>query len=612
MGMRPQAARWFELLTPRDQLAKALDCLAFTGSVELQVHSQPDQALEIPGLATTLDEYGELARHYATWWPAPEVPPLEDATDPAEAMTEALGRLRAWSEAAEPLVREAEKLDLEIAELTRLHEALSAPGMELPNLGRLAAAGPVLGARLYQLPPGAALRSVPPSVIVHWIRADETVYVLAIGPLAQAEALDRQMAALKARRLSLPDWLPDDPAAARDSVRQRIDACRNRRGDVDAELESLSERHGLARALGDIALMEWFAGQAPSLPVTEHFAWVTGWTSDAEGLAIEEAMARGNVKHLLRFTEPPPGLESPTVLKNPGWIRPFEMFARLIGMPAATEADPSRLVAVIAPLLFGYMFGDVGQGAVLLIAGLALRRRFPVMGLLVSGGLMAIAFGFAFGSVFAREGIIPALWLHPLSHPLPVLGVTLAFGVLIILLGLSLDALQSFWRRRGGRWLATRGGLAAAYVGLVGAFAHPGMLWLMVVGMIWFVAGSALTSPHHLRELPAALGELIESLLQMAVNTVSFVRVGAFALAHAGLSAAVVGIADGVPGWAALIIMVLGNLLIIALEGLVVGIQTTRLVLFEFFIRFLTAQGRQLRPLARPGPASHPPRRTFS
>ncbi|MEJ2515939.1 MAG: V-type ATPase 116kDa subunit family protein [Gammaproteobacteria bacterium] len=610
MGMRPQAARWFELLTPREQLAKALDCLAFTGSVELQVHSQPEEAIEIPGLEGALEARDELARRYSTWWPEPEVPPLEDATDPAEAMKDALERLDAWSKAAEPMIREAEKLDLELAELSRLDEALGSPGMTLPNLGRLASAGPVLGARLYQMPPGVPVRSVPPSVIVHWIQSGETLYVLAIGPRAQVETLDRQMSALKARRLSLPDWLPDDPAEARDRVRERIRACRSRRADIDSELETLSGRHALARALGDLALMEWFAGQAPSLPVTQHFAWVTGWTSDTDGMAIEDAMARGNVKHLLRFTEPPPGLESPTVLKNPSWIRPFEMFARLIGMPAATEADPSRLVAVIAPLLFGYMFGDVGQGAVLLAAGLVLRRRFPVMGLLVSGGLMAMVFGLAFGSVFAREDIIPALWLHPLTHPLPVLGVTLAFGVFIILLGLFLDALQSFWRRRAGRWLATRGGLTAAYVGLVGAFVHPPLLWLMILGMVWFVAGSALTSPHHLRELPAALGELVESMLQMAVNTVSFVRVGAFALAHAGLSAAVVGMAEGVPAWASLIIMMLGNLLIITLEGLVVGIQTTRLVLFEFFIRFLTAEGRQLRPLARPGPTSHTPRRT--
>ena len=614
MGMRPDAARWFELLTPREQLAKALECLAFTGAVELQIHSEPEQALEIPGLAIALEEYGELARHYGTWWPDADIPPLEDATEPVRAMHTALARLRAWADEAEPIIREAEALDVQAGEFEALAGALRAPGLQLPDLGRLAAAGPVLGARLYRLAPRAVPRSLPPSVITQWLTADDSVYLLAVGPLSQMEALDRQMSALKARRLALPDWLPDDPDGARRMIRERMESNRARRRAAAEELDGLAGKHDLARALGDMALMEWFAGQAPSLPVTEHFAWVTGWTSDTQGAEIERAMERGHVQHLLSFKEAPPGLECPTVLKNPSWIRPFELFARLIGMPGPTDADPSRLVAFIAPLLFGYMFGDVGQGAVLLGVGLWLRRRYPMMGLLVSGGLMAIVFGFAFGSVFAMEGIIPAMWIHPLAHPLPVLGTTLAFGVFIILLGLSLDGLQASWRGHAGLWIATRGGLLVGYLGLVGAFLDGRLLWLLVIGVVWFVAGSVITSRHRLQELGKALGELIESMLQMAVNTISFVRVGAFALAHAGLSAAVVGMAESTGStWAALPVLVLGNLLIIALEGLVVGIQTTRLVLFEFFIRFLTAEGRQLRPLVGPGTGPpHPPGRTSS
>jgi V/A-type H+-transporting ATPase subunit I len=613
MGMRPEAARWFELLTPREQLAKALECLAYTGAVELQIHSEPEQALEIPGLSTALSEYGELARHYGRWWPQADIPPIDDATEPTRAMHEALARLRAWAADAEPIIREAERLDVEAGEFGELHGALAAPGLQLPDLARLAAAGPVLGARLFRLPPRAMPRALPPSVITQWLTADDSIYLLAVGPLAQMETLDRQMAALKGRRLALPEWLPAEPEQAREALGERIEANRARRREAATALEALASRHDLARALGDMALMEWFAGHAPSLPVTEHFAWVTGWTSDARGAEIEQAMDRGHVQHLLCFKDAPPGLECPTVLRNPSWIRPFELFARLIGMPGPTEADPSRLVAVIAPVLFGFMFGDVGQGTVLLVAGLWLRRRYPVLGLLVSGGIMAIVFGFAFGSVFAMENVIPALWLHPLAYPLPVLATTLAFGVAIILLGLGLDGVQSVWRGHGRIWLATRGGLVTAYLGLVGAFLDARLLWLLVVGVVWFVAGSVLTSRHHLNELPKALGELIESMLQMAVNTVSFVRVGAFALAHAGLSAAIVGLAEGTGSvWGMVPVMVLGNLLILVLEGLVVGIQTTRLVLFEFFIRFLTAEGRQLRPLVGPGSASHPPGRKSS
>jgi V/A-type H+-transporting ATPase subunit I len=89
--------------------------------------------------------------------------------------------------------------------------------------------------------------------------------------------------------------------------------------------------------------------------------------------------------------------------------------------------------------------------------------------------------------------------------------------------------------------------------------------------------------------------------VQILINTLSFARVGAFALAHAGLASAVVALAEagGNPvAWA--IVLLVGNVLILVVEGLVVSIQTTRLVLFEFFTRFFRAEGREFRPLASP------------
>jgi V/A-type H+-transporting ATPase subunit I len=100
------------------------------------------------------------------------------------------------------------------------------------------------------------------------------------------------------------------------------------------------------------------------------------------------------------------------VMQNPWWAQPFELFARMLGTPSRDEADPSRLLVVLAPLLFGYMFGDVGQGLILLLAGLLLQRRWPVVRILIANGLSAMLFGLVFGSVFGREDILPALWLH--------------------------------------------------------------------------------------------------------------------------------------------------------------------------------------------------------
>jgi V/A-type H+-transporting ATPase subunit I len=246
------------------------------------------------------------------------------------------------------------------------------------------------------------------------------------------------------------------------------------------------------------------------------------------------------------------------------------------------------------------MFGDVGQGLVLLVAGWWLRGRFQAARLLVAGGASAILFGLLFGSLFAREDLIPALWLNPMNDPLTVLMVPLVFAVLLLSLGQLLAGLGALRRGELGRWLLTDAGFLLLYLGFIALVSGSETIWPLLLGLSWYLLGSFVVHRKLLGTL-AALGHLAEGGLQILVNTLSFARVGAFALAHAALSAAVISMADSVGSLPiALSIMVLGNLLIILLEGLVASVQTTRLVLFEFFNRFLRGTGRVFRPLPPP------------
>jgi len=250
------------------------------------------------------------------------------------------------------------------------------------------------------------------------------------------------------------------------------------------------------------------------------------------------------------------------------------------------------------------MFGDVGQGLVLVAAGVALRRRWPLLRLLIPNGLSSMAFGWVFGSVFGQDGWIAPLWVNPVEQPLPVLLVPLAGGVVILLLGLVLNALQAGWRGELRRWVQVEAAMLVMYAALVAAVFLPTARYVAAGAALWFLAGSLTGAGGRFwSSLAVALGTLVESILQLLLNTISFVRVGAFALAHAGLSLAFTVMAATLDSpFFGLAILLLGNVIVIMLEGLVVSVQTTRLILFEFFIRFLRGTGRTFRPLAAPEP----------
>jgi len=181
-----------------------------------------------------------------------------------------------------------------------------------------------------------------------------------------------------------------------------------------------------------------------------------------------------------------------------------------------------------------------------------------------------------------------------------VLLVPIVGGAVLLILGLLLGALEAWWEHRLHEWVRDDVPVLLAFTGALFAFVTPLGWWLAAAGVAWAMV-AALLEKRRVRAAFGALGELLEHTAQVLINTLSFARVGAFALAHAGLSSAVVALADA--GGNVIVyglILVLGNLLILVVEGLVVSIQTTRLVLFEFFTRFFRPEGREFRPLAAP------------
>lgn len=613
--LRPRSCHWFELLAARSDVAPVLEALAGTGAIELQAHERRAAPLVAgPEALRALAHFHALARTYRTHWPDAAATGASRITDPPATLASAIARIEAWRVATDPLIAELERIDGEFGALEDLRRLLAAAPDLLPQPSLLADAGRfMVDARVYAVPSPAPAIDPPEGVLQLAFAASpggptgdvpgqalEEFLVLA-GPREALGRVDEVLAAHQARRIAWPSSLRgsiDD--AVREVADRERDAAR-RREHVEGALRALGERHDVAAALAAIEVVEWLITHGPELSASERLVWVTGWTTADDAASLCAPIQSRNLRCVVRFPDPPAGTEAPSVLANPPWARAFEAFARMVGQPGRDEADPSPVVALIAPLLFGFMFGDVGQGAVLCAAGWLLRKRMPMLALLVPGGAMAMVFGLLFGTVFAREDLIPALWLHPLRHPVELLVAAIALGSAILLGGLALGALQARWRSALLRWWAREAGLVLAYLGLLATVIEPAAAWLALAGAGWFAAGSAAAARGS-RAAAAftGLAHFVEQALQLLVNTVSFARVGAFALAHAGLSVAVAGVAEASGAIGYWIVMVLGNLLILVLEGLVVGIQTTRLLLFEFFVRFLEGTGRAFRPLPPP------------
>jgi len=603
--IRPQPARWFELLVARDDATLALEALAGTAAVELEARPTAVLPAALADIRPLLRQFGEFSLRYHAYWPHDRCQASAFPEPPVATLDRSLAHIRAWAGEAEPVIQQIQRGEAEREELARWRHVLDALSGSNVDFAQTVNAGPLVQVRLFLFPPDSE-PAIPAGLLVRHFVADGWFHALAVGTAAELAPLAQQAALLKGQVRDMPAWLHTDMPRNEAYVAARLAVLAGEETALRAQLGALDERHDLRTALADAARLQWVLENVRSLETGDLFCWITGWTSELAGHGLASALDHSGARAILHYPPPPPGAFAPLLLANPWWARPFEVFSRAMGMPSRNEADPSALLAIAVPLMFGYMFADVGQGLVIAAGGFFLRKRWPLARLFVAGGISAALFGVLFGSVFSLHAFHP-LWLAPLDAPLTILLVPLIGGGALLALGLLLYAAEAQWRGEFAAWLATDAGFIAVYAGLLCGFLWPEGFAVAAVGAVWFCAGHAWQA-RRLGTALTALAELVERTLQILINTLSFARVGAFALAHAGLSSAIVALMNAADNSVvAMLVLVVGNVIVIVLEGLVVSIQTTRLVLFEFFTRFLTAEGRVFRPL--PAPPSLPQER---
>lgn len=328
------------------------------------------------------------------------------------------------------------------------------------------------------------------------------------------------------------------------------------------------------------------------------------------------------------------GITPPTQLRNVKLFKPFELLVKMYGTPAYDEKDPTVFFAITYMLLFGAMFGDVGQGLVMLLAGLILEKVMSdgnFGGILVRLGFSSTIFGFLYGSVFGSEDLIPALVIRPMANINTMLVAAVFLGVLLLVASTIWSILNSSIQRNIEEGFFGRNGWAGLgfYLVLIysvikvalGGSVSPVSIALMIGFIVLMVLKQPLA--HKLEGMERLYDEsagsyfmeegfgVVETLLSTLSNTISFIRVGAFALNHVGLYIAFETVGKMMGSQVGNIAMlILGNVIIIGLEGLVVFIQALRLEYYELFSKFYKGDGIEYRPVKLKGLA-HAPRNPF-
>ena len=310
--------------------------------------------------------------------------------------------------------------------------------------------------------------------------------------------------------------------------------------------------------------------------------------------------------------------EPPTKLKNPGFLGGFEDFVKMYGLPSYNEMDPTPLVAITYFLFFGMMFGDVGQGTVIILVGALMwfLKKMSLGKVLMTVGVSSIIFGFFYGSVFGMEDLIHGF--NPSENINTVLIAAVAIGAIMIILVILMNIINGIRQKDPGKIFFSQNGLAGLimYAGAVilvlamlGYVKFAAPTWLLVTLIVLALAviflrepltrlveGRKNTEPESVLDFVLEnFFELFEVVLSFLTNTISFIRIGAFALSHVGMMSVVFLLAQTSTGYNP-VILVIGNLFVIGFEGMIVCIQVLRLEFYELFGRFYEGNGRPFEP----------------
>ena len=485
------------------------------------------------------------------------------------------------------------------------------------------------------------------AVVIPLTQRDDRELVLLIGLKTDRLKIKRILRDAAFEDIEMPagEEAREEAGLVTGELEERIEKIKEQIADVKEKLDEIRRENApvLTEFNRSLRVANMLLNVKSYLKKTRKTYIFSGWVPSGRKREVEGEIFRAARGRAIVEIVPPEEITGvkggtvkvPVMLKNPGFFRPFEMLVSSYGLPEYKFIDPTVFVAISFLIMFGMMFGDVGHGIVLCVIGwlLGFRKGSRSEGVTLVGklgfycGLASIVFGFLYGSIFGVETWIPHLWLSPMHEIGRFFKFAIFFGVGMISVGILLNMINAIRARDFKGTFFDHAGLVSAilYWCGIGAAAifmrnRPVPLQLVAFGIVLpvllFFLREPLAAMFGRRKMRFETGvatyvmesviEVMEIITGYLGNTVSFIRVAAFALAHAGLFIAVFNMVDLVKNksggliWAALI-FILGNAVIIALEGMVVTIQAIRLEYYEFFGKFFMGGGTAYKPIGLGG-----------
>ena len=448
----------------------------------------------------------------------------------------------------------------------------------------------------------------------------KNIWVMCLTTKEHSAKIDSYLNVYRFERVWIPEEMSSNPKTLWNEYDKKIQEIKFDIENKETELTRIRDRDAeeLVELYAEINLYIKINNVKKFMAYDQNgLFYIIGWIPAKELTKILPKLSKEkDIKYDIKNYDEVAGTP-PTKLRNNIFVRPFETIVKMYGLPNYTEIDPTAFVAITAFLLFGFMFGDVGQGMVIFLIGVIMAKKKISMGTVFqAGGIASMVFGVLYGSVFGKEDIIPAIFISPMENIQTMLIYGIGIGVVLIIISMLLNIRNGIKNKDKRKiFLETNGiaGLifyitvliAGIYFLLKGKMiASIGVLSIFVIVPLIAIMFKDSISKVVFKEdkkekssLVEKIFEVIEILLSFVSNTISFVRIAAFAINHVGLCMAIYILSNMMSGTGSLVVSIIGNIIVIVLEGLIVGIQVLRLEYYELFSRFYTGNGREYKPL---------------